>query len=270
MKLLMCRPDFFGIEYEINPWMHLDNRVDPSRAQRQWQALHDLYVEMGQSIEVVKPVPGLPDMVFTANSAVIWQDKVVLSHFHHPERQGEEPYYKDFFTSRGMQVHELDRSLSQEGAGDFLFVGGRLFAGFGFRTERQTHEVVAAILGVDVISLELVDAHYYHLDTCFTALDDRTVLINPDAFTPASLAKIHANIERVVGAPADVAAGFACNAFAVGDTVVSSPTIENMRAQLGELGFQVKGLDMSEFMKAGGGVRCLTLPLEVGVTARRS
>ena len=185
--VLMCRPDHFGIEYEINPWMHVAVQVDHALAAAQWEALHRTYIDLGVEVELAAPVAGLPDMVFTANAAVLWDDRAVLSNFHHAERQGEEAHWRQELERLDFDVHELPRSLSFEGAGDALFVGDRLFCGYGFRTDRDAHRPVARILEVEVVSLELVDPRFYHLDTCFCPLDATNVLAAPDAFAPASM-----------------------------------------------------------------------------------
>ena len=182
--VLMCRPDHFGIEYEINPWMHIAVKVDHALAEQQWNALYRKYLELGVKVELARPVSGLPDMVFSANAAVLWDDRAVLSNFHHAERQGEESHWREELERLGFDVHELPRSLSFEGAGDALFVGDRLFCGYGFRTDRESHHPVARILEVEVVSLELVDPRFYHLDTCFCPLDATNVLAAPDAFAP--------------------------------------------------------------------------------------
>jgi N-dimethylarginine dimethylaminohydrolase len=259
--ILMCRPDHFGIEYEINPWMHVAVKVDHALAIEQWEALHRTYADLGIDIELAAPVSGLPDMVFTANAAVLWDDRAVLSNFHHKERQGEEAHWRQELERLGIDVHELPRSLSFEGAGDALFVGDRLFCGYGFRTDRDSHHPVARILEIDVVSLELIDPRFYHLDTCFCPLDASTVLAAPDAFSPASLQMIRELIPNLIEVPVDIAAGFACNAMPVGDRIISSLTISQLEAPLRAAGYSTVSLPMGEFLKAGGGVRCLSLPL---------
>lgn len=265
MTVLMCRPDFFGIEYEINPWMHVENRVDHGRAVEQWERLLETYRSLGLQVEQVDPVKGLPDMVFTANAGVVWRNSVVLTRFHHAERQGEEEHFQRFFEGRGMEVHLLDRGVSMEGAGDFLFVGELLFCGTGFRTDESSHATVGSLLGVETVSLRLTDPRFYHLDTCFCPLDEHTVLINAAAFTPESLERIRQRVPHVIEATEEAWLGFACNALAVDGTVIASASIASMETQLSEAGFRVIGLPMTEFMKSGGGVRCLTLPLDLGL-----
>jgi N-dimethylarginine dimethylaminohydrolase len=262
--VLMCRPDHYGIEYEINPWMHVAVQVDHALAQAQWEALHRTYLDLGLAIELAEPVAGLPDMVFTANAAVLWDGRAVLSNFHHAERAGEEPHWRRELERLGLEVHELPRSLSFEGAGDALFVGDRLFCGSGFRTDRESHRPVARILEVEVVSLELVDSRFYHLDTCFCPLDATTVLAAPDAFSAESARLIRQLVPNLIEVSVEVAAGFACNAMPVDSQLVSSLTIAQLAAPLRSAGFTILPLPMGEFLKAGGGVRCLSLPLGVG------
>ena len=262
--VLMCRPDHYGIEYEINPWMHVAVQVDHALAQQQWEALHTTYTDLGLEIKLATPVAGLPDMVFTANAAVLWDGRAVLSNFHHPERAGEEPHWRRELESLGFEVHELPRSLSFEGAGDALFLGDRLFCGFGFRTDRESHRPVARILDVEVVSLELIDSRFYHLDTCFCPLDATTVLAAPDAFSEQSGRLIRQLVPNLIEVPVEVAAGFACNAMPIGQRVVSSLTIAQLEEPLRSAGFTIVPRAMGEFLKAGGGVRCLSLPLGIG------
>ncbi len=238
MAILMCRPDFFGLEYEINPWMHVAVTVDRDLAAAQWDSLVATYRRLGADVKLAEPRPGLPDMVFSANAAAIWDGRAVLSNFRHAERRGEEPFWRQELEQRGLAVRELDRSLAFEGAGDALFVGTRLFCGYGFRTDRDAHAAVGRLLGVDVVSLELVDPRFYHLDTCFCPLNDRTVLYAPDAMTPASARLVRQLVPHVIQVPIDVAAGFACNAMPVGGSVVSSLAATRREEPLADAGFQ--------------------------------
>jgi N-dimethylarginine dimethylaminohydrolase len=265
MAILMCPPDHFGIEYEINPWMNVAVEVNHERAVEQWGAVERLYNQLGETIELASPVAGLPDMVFTANAAVLWRRRAVLSRFHHAERAGEERHWRAVLEGLGFDVREVSAELSFEGAGDALFVGDHLFQAWGYRTDAAVHEEVAAMLDVESTSLELVDPRFYHLDTCFCPLDDRTALIAPDAFSPESVELARARVPRLIEVPAEVAAGFACNAMPLAGRVISSSASEAMRGPLREAGFDVVSLPVDEFMKSGGGVRCLSLPLELGL-----
>ena len=213
MPILMCPPTHYGIEYEINPWMHVTSQVDRPRAQRQWEALLHTYAELGAEVVLADPVAGLPDMVFTANAGLTWGDRVVLSRFRHPERQREESRWRELFESRGAPVCDTGE-IAFEGAGDALFVGDTLVCGYGFRTDPAAIPMVAGQLGVEVVAVELVDPRYYHLDTCFCPLDRDTVLFAPAAFSPESQERVRHLARRVIEVPDRVAAGFACNAIA--------------------------------------------------------
>jgi len=262
MAILMCPPDYFGVEYEINPWMNIHNQVDQPLALQQWSALYNAYQELGQEVDLVEPVRGNPDMVFTANAAVVRDRRAVMARFRHPERQGEEPFWRAALSDRGYRISELPEGISFEGAGDALFVGDRLFAGYGFRTDRESHGPVGKALDVEVVSLRLVDPRFYHLDTCFCPLAPSVVMFAPGAFAPASARLIRKLVPHVIEVPLDVAAGFVCNAITVGDRVLSSVGVEQMESSLVREGFHGRALPMTEFIKAGGGVRCLSLVLD--------
>ncbi|HEX3607719.1 MAG TPA: arginine deiminase-related protein [Candidatus Dormibacteraeota bacterium] len=263
MAILMCRPDHYGVEYEINPWMHVGTEVDGGMALAQWSALHTAYTLLGEEVILVDQQPGLPDMVFTANAAVVHAGEAVLSRFRHPERQGEEPYWQRALERLGITVHRLPDEVAFEGAGDALFVGERLFCGHGFRTDLESHPLVSRLLDVEVVSLRLVDPRFYHLDTCFCPLNESTVLFAPAAFDAASQQLVRHIVPHVIEVPVEVAAGFACNAIRLGDRVISSLAAERLEEPLHHAGFDTVALPMSEFMKSGGGVRCLSLPVDL-------
>ncbi|MBJ7593334.1 MAG: amidinotransferase [Candidatus Dormibacteraeota bacterium] len=265
MAILMCRPEYFGIEYEINPWMNVAVEVNHVRAVEQWDALHSVYTELGESIALTSPQSGLPDMVFTANAAVVWRRRAVLSRFHHAERAGEERHWRGALEELDFVIHEMPADISFEGAGDALFVGDHLFQAWGFRTDLPAHSEVARFLDVESTSLQLVDPRFYHLDTCFCPLDDHSALIAPDAFAPESVELVRARVPRLLEVPREVAEGFACNAMPLRGRVISSTAVEAIRAPLADAGFEVVSLPVDEFMKSGGGVRCLSLPLDLGL-----
>jgi len=161
----MCPPDYYGIEYEINPWMSTERQVDHALAVQQWQSLRQILSAAGAKISEVPPVEGLPDLVFTANAAIIIGKQAVLARFMHPQRQGEEPHFRRWLEEAGWEVLDPPGDFSFEGAGDALFCGDTLFAGYRMRSDAGGHQQIAKMLGVRVLPLELVDPYYYHLDT---------------------------------------------------------------------------------------------------------
>ena len=171
-ELLLCPPDYYGIEYEINPWMSRARGAETELAKSQWQGLHKTLASLDSKIELVRPQPKLPDMVFTANAGLAVGRKFIPSNFRHQERAGEAPYFVRWMEEHGYEVLRLPENLYFEGEGDALFGGDALFCGYKFRSDIQSHRAVADMLGCLVISVELVDPRFYHLDTCFCPLPE--------------------------------------------------------------------------------------------------
>lgn len=261
-RILMCPPDHYGIHYEINPWMNRQRQADHAQAVRQWNALHDLLVSEGAEVERMEPVPDLPDLVFTANAALIWRDTAVLAHFRHAQRQGEEPHDAAWFSAHGFQVRRLSGRHFFEGAGDALFCGDTLFAGYRIRSDVRGHQQIGAMFDCRVIPLELVDPYYYHLDTCFCPLDTRTAIYYPAAFDDYGRRVLAELVPELIPVAEAEARQFACNAVVVGRTVVTNTGCPALHADLRRRGFQTRETPLGEFVKAGGSAKCLTLRLD--------
>lgn len=261
--MLLCPPQYFGIEYEINPWMHRSEASDPARARRQWQALHDTLIELGVQVHGLDPVPGLPDLVFTANAGLIaGSDRVVVSRFKHPERQGETPHVAAWFRAHGFEVLEPPPGLCFEGAGDALFCGETLFAGYRHRSDARVHEWLATVLGAEVLPVELVDPRFYHLDTCFCPLAPGQALYYPGAFDAYGRAVLADRIPDLIAVSSEEAGQFGCNAVVVGRTVILNEGAPRLTRALERSGYGVRPLAFSEFLKSGGSAKCLTLRLD--------
>ena len=264
-RILMCPPDYFSVDYVINPWMAgQEGQPDVARAKQQWEALRDA---IGECAEVVTmdPQPDLPDLVFTANAGVVFGDKAIASHFMPMERRAEEPHNKNWFREHGFELLDLDEKIGFEGAGDCLFDRGGpwLWTGYGFRTEIEAHKEIADFFGTEVVSIKLTDSRFYHIDTCFCPLSGGFLMYHPPAFDFDSRMAIESRIpphKRIVVDTAD-AGNFACNAVNIGDRVFLNKASEPLRARLMLAGFKVTQVDLSEFLKAGGGAKCLTLKL---------
>lgn len=276
-KILMCAPEHYTVDYVINPWMEGNvHRSSLERAQAQWQSLYSI-INARATVELATPAKGWPDMVFTANAGLILGNTVVLSRFYHTERQGEEPHFKAWFESQGYTVHELPRELSFEGAGDALLdrAGRWLWAGYGYRSMLESHPYLAKWLDVEVLSLRLIDQRFYHLDTCFCPLAQGYLLYYPGAFDAYSNRLIELRIpadKRLAITEAD-AVNFACNAVNLEaeagspGTVVVNRVTQGLRRSLESRGFEVIETDLSEFLKAGGAAKCLTLRLTESLAA---
>jgi lysine-ketoglutarate reductase/saccharopine dehydrogenase-like protein (TIGR00300 family) len=263
IRFLMCAPDHYDVDYVINPWMEGNvHKSSRDRAVEQWQGLFQILKERA-IVDLVSPEKGVPDMVFTANAGLVLGKNVVLSRFYHKERQGEEPYFNAWFQEQGFTVYELPKELPFEGAGDALFdrEGRWLWAGYGFRSELDSHPYLAKWLDIEVLSLRLMDDRFYHLDTCFCPLTDGYLLYYPPAFDAYSNRLIELRVpeeKRIVVDEGD-AVNFSCNAVNVEHTVIMNKASTRLRNRLELLGFEVIETPLTEFLKAGGASKCLTL-----------
>jgi len=263
IRFLMCAPDHYDVDYVINPWMEGNiHKSSSSVAAEQWEKLYHI-IKDHAIVELVKPEQGWPDMVFTANAGLVLGKTVVLSRFYHPERQGEEPHFKAWFESQGFTVHELPKDVPFEGAGDALFdrEGRWLWAGYGFRSELDAHPAIAEWLDVEVLSLRLMDERFYHLDTCFCPLTGGYLLYYPAAFDGYSnrLIEMRVPAEKRIAISEPDAVNFACNAVNINDIVILNKATKELRDRLEAVGYRVIETPLTEFLKAGGASKCLTL-----------
>ena len=256
----MCAPDHFDVVDVKNPHMreHI-GAVDPTLARAQWDSLCRTFAGIGLEVALVPPVADCEDMVFTANQSFSGPRKrCILSRMHHASRRREVPAFRDWFLQRGWELAEADAPF--EGGGDALWHPGRplVWAGHGFRTDRNAHAQIAAFFEVEVVSLELVDDRFYHLDTCLCPIDGDTALCVPAAFDDPS--PIHARFERVIEVDeGDAVNALACNAAAFfGSDIVIDMRAAATIATLERLGsYRVHEVDTGEFLKSGGSVFCL-------------
>lgn len=258
-RFLVCEPRHFAVRYAINPWMRPDTPVDVDLAQAQWQTLISAYRAHGHTVDVVEPAPGLPDMVFAANSAVVVAGRVFGALFHAPERRPESVHYDTWFKAAGFDVHRPESVC--EGEGDLVWTGRYVLAGTGFRTTREAHREVQEFFGHPVISLTLVDPHFYHLDTALFVLDgghDGNIAYYPEAFSAGSREVLARLYPDAVLATRDDAMALGLNSVSDGRHVFIAPRAEALASRLAERGYVPVPVDLSEFLKAGGGIKCCT------------
>lgn len=259
-RYLMCRPEHFEVTYAINPWMDPSVPVDAVRAVAQWENLRATYERLGHVVDLIDPVEGLPDMVFAANGGIVFDGRAMAARFTHTERQPEGALYQAWFAEAGL-TPAVQSTEQNEGEGDFLTIGRMILAGTGFRTSIAAHHEVHDYFGAPVISLELVDPRFYHLDTALTILDDSTIAYFPGAFSAASNAVLQELFpDAILAAEAD-AAVFGLNAMSDGFNVVLSDRAFGLHEQLRSHGFNPVGVDMTELIKAGGSAKCCTLEI---------
>ncbi|WP_371476541.1 dimethylargininase [Kitasatospora sp. NBC_00315] len=257
---LLCAPTHFDVRYSINPWMDPGLPTAAEVALSQWQRLHGVLTDLGHDVDLIDPLPGLPDMVFAANGAIVADGRALVASFRHAERQGESPAYLDWFRSRGYTEVRQSSALN-EGEGDFLTTGDVILAGSGFRSDAEARDEVQEFFGKKVLGLTLVDPRFYHLDTAIAVLDEHEVMYLPQAFAPESLDLLTERYPDAIAATEDEACLFALNAVSDGKHVILPTAATRLAAQLRERGFEPIGADTTELLKAGGGAKCCTLEL---------
>jgi len=262
---LMCPPEYFAVEYAINPWMNPDNPVDVALAMRQWQRLRATLASLGHTVHTIPPVPGLPDMVFAANGATVIDGKVLGARFRYPERQPEAAAYLSWLREHGYGQPGAgaisESAVTNEGEGDIVFVGPVILAGHGFRTDETVAAELTDLFGLPVLSLRLVDPRFYHLDTALAVLADGVAAYYPPAFDDASRATLAGLFAELIEAKDEDAEVLGLNAVSDGRHVVLPEQAGGLARQLAGAGFVPIGIDMSELLKAGGGPKCCTLEL---------
>lgn len=259
----MCRPTHFRIAYEINPWMRVSRQAVHARAQQQWRRLYTAITrEAGAAVRLLRPLARQPDLVFTANAGLVRGDTFIRSNFRYAERRGEEPHVERWFRRHGFRVHVLPRRCRFEGEGDVLRLGDRLIFGYHFRSDVQAHRAIGRLLGREVLSLELSDPKFYHLDTCFCPLNASSAMYYSGAFDRYARRVLARCVPDSVIVSRAEALRFVCNAIPVGQTLIV-PQGLTPRTQRGlrTRGWRVIEVDCSEFLKAGGAAKCLVLRL---------
>src|SRR5438552_11824695 len=219
-ELLLCAPDYYGIEYEINPWMSRARGAETELAKSQWQGLHRTLASLGSKLELVPPQPKLPDMVFTANAGLAVGKKFIPSNFRHQERAGEAPHFVQWMEKHGYKTVWLPEKFYFEGEGDALFGGDALFCGYKFRSDIQSHRAVADNLSCLVISVELTDPRFYHLDTCFCPLPDGSAFWFPPAFDEYGQRAVREHVADLIDVSPEEATHFSCNAVVIERDIV--------------------------------------------------
>jgi N-dimethylarginine dimethylaminohydrolase len=259
----MCRPTHYRIAYEINPWMSLKRPARRREALRQWTHLHRLLTrELGATVRLLTPQPGVPDLVFTANAGLVAGRVFIHSNFRYPQRRREQPFIERWARRAGYRLLRLPGRYGFEGEGDALWAGETLVCGFRFRSDAPVHEALAKILRARVLPVELADRRFYHLDTCFAPLAADTALWFPRAFDRYGRRVLEGLVPTLVDVSERDALRFACNAIALGRSVVMpAGASRTLTARLARRGFRVYPVDLSEFLKAGGSAKCLVLRL---------
>jgi N-dimethylarginine dimethylaminohydrolase len=259
MKIVMCEPTYYDVEYEINPWMDVHNRPDKKKSFEQWLKLRNTYESLGVEVQLIAQEPGLPDMMFTANGGTVRGNIFVSGNYRYKERKGEEKYFQKWFADHGYEVKTL--SHFQGGEGDALFYRDILYMGYGFRSDKEAHAEMAEILQVPTVSFKLIDPYFYDFDTAFCPIGNKAVLYYPMAFSEEDRERVAA-IDGAIPMTKEQAEHFVGNSVHVNGKLLVSFLDEDLKEKLSAINITPILLDLSEFKKGGGGIKCLTLYLE--------
>jgi N-dimethylarginine dimethylaminohydrolase len=259
----MCPPTYFDVTYAINPWMDPTRPVDRDLAWRQWSTLVRAYRSHGHRVDLLEPVDGLPDMVFAANGAMVVDGRVLQARFAHPQRRDEAAVHAAWHRRHGLSYGGRGVRLAaevNEAEGDFAVTSGAILAGYGFRTRREAHGELATLTGREVLSLELVDPHFYHLDVALTVLDDDNdqLAYYPAAFSAASQSLLAARYPDAVIATEADAYALGLNCVSDGQHVFIPAHADSLRENIRAAGFRPVEIDLSELLRGGGSVKCCT------------
>lgn len=262
---LMCPPTHFGVLYEINPWMNSEVAVDNDLAMEQWEQLVATLREAGATVDLMAPHDSVPDLVFTANAGVVEGNRVVPSRFRFAERQPETGFNIEWFRANGLEIVTLPNAVDHEGAGDALPFEDVLVSAYRFRSDLHAATALSQLLQVPVRPVELVDPRLYHLDLTFCPLDSRRAMCAPGGWDRYGTKVIESLVPEPLWLDVDETLTFCANSIVVGNVVIMPATPRRVGRQLETWGFDVVSVDVSEFLKAGGGARCLTLALDVAL-----
>jgi N-dimethylarginine dimethylaminohydrolase len=262
-KLLMCRPKYFDVNYVINPWMKGNiHKVSHELAVEQWENFYNT-IKKYATVELIDPIKDLPDMVFTANGALcdIKNNVALFGEFANKERKQEKPYFMEWFKRNGWNVIDIPDLF--EGAGECLKdAQNQYWYGYGFRGTKQTTDILQQHLP-NLHQLKLINPKFYHLDTCFCPLSGGDVLYYPEAFDEKSNLLISSVLQhKAIAVSQQDAMVFACNAVCVENTIFVNNMSEQLETYLYYKNYEVIRVPLTEFLKSGGGAKCLTLQLQ--------
>lgn len=261
-KVLLCPPKYYQIEYEINPWMDIKNKVDKKKVEEEFEKLKDIYKKVGLEVLILDAQAGLPDMVYTANCGFVIDDLFIKANFRYKQRRKEADFAEVFFQKKNFKVGRLPEEVFFEGQGDMFYRDGNFFMGSGKRTSPEAKKYIDKIIGQESIKIEVNDPYYYHLDTCFAPLGYGKVIIKTDSFKKEDVDQIKKNFNQVIEVSAKDNPFMCCNIVCTDEVVIAGEGIgKDIKKALNDSGFEVVETPMSEYFKGGGSVKCLTLEL---------
>ncbi|MEP6815428.1 MAG: arginine deiminase family protein [Marmoricola sp.] len=266
-RYLMVEPDHFRVDYAINPFMHLDDQPDVARAHDESHAIAAAIEAAGGSVETLAQRADSPDMVYAMNLGLALGDRVVMSHMRYSERRMELLSAERWFADHGFDRTYVGREAvgAHFEAGDAFAWRGDLVVGYGPRTEELALKHLATDLGIQVHGIRIAHPGMYHLDLAFCPLDSARAMVCPAAFDKASARALLSLVPEPLVLSEEEAMTFCANSIVVGRTVIMPACPDRVRGVLEGWGFEIVIVEVAEFLKGGGAIRCLTNPLDVRI-----
>ena len=261
-NMLMVPPTYYTVDYEINPWMNKTRKPETDLANEQWKSLYQCLQNVGVRVHLTSPGPGLNDMVFAANAGLVSDNRFIPSRFRYPQRADEAPLFTRWFENHGFEIATIPDDLFFEGEGDALFFNDILIAGYRFRSDIRAHKSISEIFNCRVLSVELINPSFYHLDTCFCPLNQDTAIYYPAAFDRYGNQVLKDLIPNLIPIETADANAFCCNAVIYDRHIIMNRCSDSLVSQLESLGFEVHLLEFDQFIKAGGSSKCMVLMLD--------
>ena len=269
-KILMCKPEYFDVNYVGNEFMkNNEGNVNHSKAMEQWEELKKVYEDLGFKVDLIKPVKGLVDMVFTANQSLPFIDgngkkKVILSKMKNIQRKKEVQYFEEYYKNCNYEIINLPDEVEYfESEGDCVIDYERniLFGGYGYRTDEKVYDIIAEYMDYKIVKLKLINPVLYHLDTCLSILNSETVVVAESAFDTESLNILKGYFTNIIKADEEENLKyFICNCHSPdGKNVIVQRGSTKFKDDFIKNGFNLIEVETTEFMKSGGSVFCMKL-----------
>jgi N-dimethylarginine dimethylaminohydrolase len=260
-SILLVPPTYFDIIDVKNPHMKENQgTLDKDKAKLQWLLWFNALQKTGKPIHLLDPLPGAEDMVFCANPSFLYKKICVPSRMRYPSRQKEVKAHVDWFKKNGFEIKDcIPSNMFFEGHGDAIWHPGKflLWGGVGPRSEKRAYEILQKELQIPIINLNLVSDEFYHLDTCFCPIDEKTLLYFPEAFDTHGKNLIESHFSQRLEVTKEEALKMACNAVVWEKDFFIEKGMSRICVQMKTWGYSVNELDTSEFRKSGGSLFCM-------------
>ncbi len=266
-KVLLCPADFYQIE-PINgisrKWMSEGYEMDYALCKKQHQALVQAYQDNGVEVELIDAKEGLTYQIFARDFGICVKEGVVLGHFKEPCRQEETALYEKKLKELGVPIVARCTNGCFEG-GDFCFLDeNTLLMGIIDRTDLAGFESIKAQLsdlGYEMSPI-YVDRKYLHIDIIINIIAKDTVIICPELLPDGIVQRFRRRNFKMIEITKEEVLEYAANIQGLGNgKVISACTNTKTNQRMRDLGLEVIEVDISEIVKGGGGIHCMTFPL---------